>query len=77
MKRVVVTGLGMINSVGQDKEESFSAILNGECGIKHIKLFDANKFSVKIAGRNYRPLTQAVLWHAKCRVKKSRIGLSS
>ncbi len=50
MKRVVVTGLGMINSVGQDKEESFSAILNGECGIKHIKLFDANKFSVKIAG---------------------------
>jgi len=50
VKRVVVTGLGMINSVGQDKEESFSAILNGECGIKHIKLFDANKFSVKIAG---------------------------
>jgi len=27
-----------------------SAILNGECGIKHIKLFDANKFSVKLPG---------------------------
>jgi 3-oxoacyl-[acyl-carrier-protein] synthase II len=40
----------MINSVGQDKESSFSAILNGECGIKKIKLFDAEKFSVKIAG---------------------------
>ena len=50
MKRVVVTGLGMINSVGQDKESSFSAILNGECGIKKIELFDAEKFSVKIAG---------------------------
>ena len=50
MKRVVVTGLGMINSVGQDKESSFSAILNGECGIKEIELFDAEKFSVKIAG---------------------------
>ena len=50
MKRVVVTGLGMINSVGQDKESSFEAILNGECGIKKIELFDVEKFSVKIAG---------------------------
>ncbi len=50
MKRVVVTGLGMINSVGQDKETSFSAILDGKCGIKEIKLFDIEKFSVKIAG---------------------------
>ncbi len=50
MKRVVVTGLGMINSVGQDKESSFAAILNGECGIKEIELFDASNFSVKIAG---------------------------
>ena len=50
MKRVVITGLGMINSVGQDKESSFSAILNGECGIKKIELFNPEKFSVKIAG---------------------------
>jgi len=50
VKRVVVTGLGMINCVGKDKEESFSAILNGECGIKPITLFDTEKFSVKIAG---------------------------
>ncbi|MBU1668057.1 beta-ketoacyl-ACP synthase II [bacterium] len=50
MKRVVITGLGMINSVGHDKESSFSAILNGECGIKEIELFDAEKFSVRIAG---------------------------
>ena len=50
MKRVVVTGLGMINSVGHDKESSFAAILNGECGIKEIELFDAEKFSVRIAG---------------------------
>ena len=50
MKRVVVTGLGMINSVGQDKESSFEAILNGKCGIKKIELFDVENFSVKIAG---------------------------
>ncbi len=57
MKRVVVTGLGMINSVGMDKEESFSAILDGVCGIKQIELFDIEKFSVKIAGeiRDFDP----------------------
>ena len=50
MKRVVVTGLGMINSVGQNKETAFSAILDGKCGIKEIELFDIERFSVKIAG---------------------------
>ncbi len=50
MKRVVVTGLGMINSVGHDKESSFKAICDGECGIDTITIFDPEKFSVKIAG---------------------------
>ncbi len=40
----------MINSVGFDKESSFKAIVNGECGIKRISLFDTEKHSVKIAG---------------------------
>lgn len=38
MKRVVVTGLGMINAVGNDKESSFKAICQGECGIDRITL---------------------------------------
>ena len=50
MKRVVVTGLGMINSLGQDKESAFSAIIEGKCGIKTIDLFDIEKFSAQIAG---------------------------
>lgn len=39
----------MINSVGNDKESSFKAIVNGECGIKSITLFDTSDYSVKIA----------------------------
>ena len=50
MKRVVVTGVGMINSLGHDKESSFQAIIDGQCGIKTISLFDPERFSVKIAG---------------------------
>ena len=50
MKRVVVTGIGMINSLGLDKESSFKAIVEGKCGIKSITLFDTTEHSVKIAG---------------------------
>jgi 3-oxoacyl-[acyl-carrier-protein] synthase II len=49
VKRVVVTGLGMINSLGHDKESSFKAILEGKCGIKKIELFDPSEQSVQIA----------------------------
>lgn len=59
MKRVVVTGMGMINAVGNDKESSFKAICEGECGIDNITAFDTEKFSVKIAGevKNFDPAT--------------------
>ena len=59
MRRVVVTGIGMINSVGNDKESSFKAICEGECGIDTITIFDPEKYSVKIAGevKNFDPAT--------------------
>ena len=50
MKRVVVTGLGMINSLGHDKESSFQAIVAGKCGIRRIELFDPTEQSAQIAG---------------------------
>ncbi|HHO65583.1 MAG TPA: beta-ketoacyl-ACP synthase II [Epsilonproteobacteria bacterium] len=50
MKRVVVTGLGMINAVGMEKESSFKAIIEGKCGIKRISLFDASRHTAQIAG---------------------------
>lgn len=50
LKRVVVTGIGMINSLGLDKESSFKAIVEGQCGIKSISSFDTTEHSVTIAG---------------------------
>ena len=59
MRRVVVTGLGMINSVGNDKESAFKAICDGVCGIDTITLFDPENYSVKIAGevKDFDPST--------------------
>ena len=49
----------MINSVGHDKETSFKAICDGECGIDTITIFDPENYSVKIAGevRDFDPAT--------------------
>lgn len=50
MRRVVVTGLGMINSLGLNRGDSFKAIVEGKSGIKRISCFDVENFPVKIAG---------------------------
>ena len=59
MRRIVVTGMGMINAVGHDKESSFKAICDGIGGIGPITLFDTEKFTVKIAGevKDFDPTT--------------------
>ena len=48
-RRVVVTGLGAICSVGNNVQDSWNAVKNGECGIDRITLFDPTDFPVQIA----------------------------
>lgn len=58
MKRVVVTGIGMVNALGLDKESSFKAICDGKSGVDKITLFDVNDFPVQIAAevKGFDPL---------------------
>ncbi|TEY04538.1 beta-ketoacyl-ACP synthase II [Campylobacter sp. US33a] len=58
MRRVVVTGIGMINALGLDKNTSFNAICEGKSGVKKITLFDTSDFPVQIAAEisNFDPL---------------------
>lgn len=58
MKRVVVTGIGMLNALGLDKESSFKAICEGKSGVGTITLFDASEFPVQIAAevKGFDPL---------------------
>ena len=51
MRRVVVTGLGMINALGLNKSDSFESIINGQSGVKRITIFDAEAFPVQIAAQ--------------------------
>lgn len=49
MKRVVITGIGMINALGNDKESAFKNICAGKTGVSKITHFDATDFPVQIA----------------------------
>src|SRR5436853_912457 len=49
MRRVVITGLGTINALGNDVETSFARMLRGENGVGPIKRFDVSEHAVKFA----------------------------
>ncbi len=48
-RRVVVTGLGVVASLGQKIDEFWNAIVAGKCGIYTIKSFDVSRFDCHIA----------------------------
>lgn len=49
-RRVVVTGMGLVTSVGIGVEASWQALLAGKSGIAPITLFDATDYVTRIAG---------------------------
>jgi 3-oxoacyl-[acyl-carrier-protein] synthase II len=55
MRRVVITGIGLVTPVGHDIETVWKRLLNGESGVGPITLFDASNFPTKIAAevKNY------------------------
>lgn len=50
LRRVVVTGVGLISPVGIGTEETWRALLEGRSGIGPITCFDASAFACRIAG---------------------------
>ena len=50
MRRVVVTGIGLLSSIGVGKEKTWANLLAGKSGIKKIDNFNTDEFTCKIAG---------------------------
>lgn len=57
MRRVVITGVGLITALGTGTEKTWKSLLDGDCGINTIESFDTNDQSVHIAGevRDFNP----------------------
>jgi 3-oxoacyl-[acyl-carrier-protein] synthase II len=58
LRRVVVTGVGLVSPVGIGTNETWQALCEGRGGIGPITLFDPTGFSCRIAGevKNFDPL---------------------
>src|SRR6187397_2822316 len=56
-RRIVVTGLGVVSSLGHDIATFWDNILAGRCGIDRTTRFDASDYECKIAAevRNFDP----------------------
>ncbi len=48
-RRVVVTGLGMINPLGTEVSTVWNALVNGQSGVGYISIFDAANYPTRIA----------------------------
>lgn len=57
-RRVVITGMGAVTSVGNNVDATWNALVAGNNGIGPITLFDATNLRVKIAGevKNFDPV---------------------
>jgi 3-oxoacyl-[acyl-carrier-protein] synthase II len=49
-RRVVITGLGLVTSLGQDVASSWANLTAGKSGIRTIEAFDPSRVAAKIAG---------------------------
>ena len=50
MSRVVITGLGLVSSIGNNVSETWNNLITGKSGIKKISSFDVSDLPCKIAG---------------------------
>lgn len=58
MKRVVVTGVGMVSPLGNTAEETWTGLLAGRSGVDYITRFDTSQHKVRFAAetKNFDPL---------------------
>jgi 3-oxoacyl-[acyl-carrier-protein] synthase II len=64
MRRVVVTGLGLVTPLGVGVEDNWRRLIAGESGIRAIQGFDVSDLPSKIAGQVPRGETSAGLFNA-------------
>ena len=78
-RRVVITGLGAITSLGSSIEQMWDGLLRGRSGIRRITLFDASDLPSQIAGEipDFNPKDYMQLKEARRISRSAQIGLAA
>ena len=64
MRRVVVTGMGLVTPLGVGLEQNWCSLTRGESGIRAIESFEVSDLPSKIAGQVPRGDTASGLFNA-------------
>lgn len=59
MRRVVITGMGVISPIGNNVDDMWNSVRSGVCGIDKISLFDTSNCDIKVAAevKEFQPRT--------------------
>ena len=62
MRRVVITGIGIVSPVGNSAAATWNGLIEGKSGIAPITQFDATNFSTRIAGevKDFKPTEHGI-----------------
>jgi len=79
MRRVAVTGMGIISSIGSNLEEFWESLKLGRSGIDWIDTFDVSEFGSKVAGRvkNFDPISYMEKREAKRTARFVQMAIAS
>ena len=72
MRRVVVTGLGMVSPLGVGVQNNWERLIKGESGLRAITSFDVSDLPAKVAGQVPRGPTAEGLFTADDHVSVQR-----
>jgi 3-oxoacyl-[acyl-carrier-protein] synthase II len=78
-KRVVVTGLGAITSLGSDLDVLWEKLLRGESGVRRITQFDPDGLPCQVAGEilEFDPGDYMLIKQARRMARSSQVALAS
>ena len=79
LRRVVVTGLGTLNPLGNDPAATWAAVCAGQSGIGPITLFDATNYETRIAGevRDFDPVARFGRKEARRMARLTQLALAA
>jgi 3-oxoacyl-[acyl-carrier-protein] synthase II len=60
-RRVAITGIGIVSSLGPTREETWSGLLAGACGVRPVCVFDTEGYRSRVAAEVETPAVQALL----------------